>query len=251
MAGTQHTRGVLPLTSTNPLDGSSGTNPFNVVDYAPLLRAALINLDRWVTEDIAPPPSVFPRLSDKTAIPVQDVIRACASWESPRSQTPAASSDFAGSISAQGQRRASAAIQRSQARPTRPMCPPWTATATNWEASGLLTSLFRWQRMPAGTRVIRQRADRDRFVDMLGSTVAFAPTVSERRLESGKTDPRPSIAERYRDRQDYLGRVRLAAEELARQRYVLDEDIDLLVNAAAERWDSFAGVGAAATSAGS
>ena len=25
MAGTQHTRGILPLTLTNPLDGSSGT----------------------------------------------------------------------------------------------------------------------------------------------------------------------------------------------------------------------------------
>src|SRR5215471_18164870 len=47
-AGTQHGPGALPLTDTNPLDGSRGQYPFNSVDYRPLLRATLVRLDRWV-----------------------------------------------------------------------------------------------------------------------------------------------------------------------------------------------------------
>ena len=45
------------------------SNRPNSVDYRPLLRAALVNLDRWVTEGQAPPPSLHPRLDDGTAVP--------------------------------------------------------------------------------------------------------------------------------------------------------------------------------------
>ena len=47
---------------------------FNVVDYRPLLRASLINLDRWTTDNILPPPSSCPRISDGTAIKQQVLI---------------------------------------------------------------------------------------------------------------------------------------------------------------------------------
>jgi len=39
-----------------------------VVNYGRLLRACLINLDRWVTDGIAPPPSCHPRVADGTAM---------------------------------------------------------------------------------------------------------------------------------------------------------------------------------------
>src|SRR4030095_9139473 len=38
------------------------------VDYAPLLRATLVSLDRWMSDGVEPPPSVFPRLADGTAV---------------------------------------------------------------------------------------------------------------------------------------------------------------------------------------
>src|SRR5262249_61961511 len=43
----------------------------NTIDYAPLLRACLVNLDRWVTESVEPPPSRHPRLADSTAVPFE------------------------------------------------------------------------------------------------------------------------------------------------------------------------------------
>src|SRR5262250_497537 len=43
-AGTQHTPGTIPPPPADPNTGGRGRHPFNVVDYSPLLRAALVNL---------------------------------------------------------------------------------------------------------------------------------------------------------------------------------------------------------------
>ena len=61
-AGTQHTGGVLPRTQTFAVSGERARYPFNVVDHGPLVRAALINLERW-TRGVAPPESRVPTLA--------------------------------------------------------------------------------------------------------------------------------------------------------------------------------------------
>jgi hypothetical protein len=71
---------------------------------------------------------------------------------------------------------------------------------------------------------------------MAGSTLQFASSSAEREREA---DPRPSIAERYRDRNDYLARVQAVAQELAARRLLLPEDVDLVVEAAVQRYDAF------------
>jgi hypothetical protein len=70
---------------------------------------------------------------------------------------------------------------------------------------------------------------------MMGTTLPFAPT---ERAAVG--DPRPSIAERYRDRDDYLARARQAAQDLADAGHIVVEDIDLAVQLAAQRYDVLA-----------
>jgi hypothetical protein len=72
------------------------------------------------------------------------------------------------------------------------------------------------------------------LVDMMGASVPFAPTAAERQA---RADPRPSIAERYRDRADYTSKVRAAAEDLVTSGFILPEDIDLVVEIAAQRFD--------------
>src|SRR5262249_32709451 len=57
-------------------DGLRGQLPFNAVDYTPLLRAVLTNLDRWVTAGVPPPPSCHPWLADGTAVPSQTLAAA-------------------------------------------------------------------------------------------------------------------------------------------------------------------------------
>src|SRR5436309_1302773 len=73
-AGTEHGTGVWPPTDTQPAPADPhgwvdrSQNLRGVVNYGRLLRACLINLDRWVTDGIAPPPSRHPRVADGTAV---------------------------------------------------------------------------------------------------------------------------------------------------------------------------------------
>lgn len=61
--------------------------------------------------------------------------------------------------------------------------------------------------------------------------VAFAKTRKER---VAANDSRPSLAERYKNRNDYANRIRAAARELERRGLLLSEDADIIVRAAAE-----------------
>ena len=67
-AGCQHGSGEFPPIEIRANDGIKGQLPFNSVDYAPLLRAALDNLDRWVTTGEEPPASRHPSLDAGTAV---------------------------------------------------------------------------------------------------------------------------------------------------------------------------------------
>jgi hypothetical protein len=67
-----------------------------------------------------------------------------------------------------------------------------------------------------------------------GSFWPFARTEAER-LASG--DPRPSIAERYRDRDDYAARVGDAVAELVGERVLRPDDATAAVDAALTLYD--------------
>ena len=72
-AGTQHSAGTLPLTDTNPQNGERGQQALNSVDYNPLLRALLVQMDRWVSQGEEPPASRYPRLADGSAVAPETV----------------------------------------------------------------------------------------------------------------------------------------------------------------------------------
>jgi hypothetical protein len=67
-AGTQH--GASPFPPKGLVEGAPLANPVNANAVVTALRLAM---HRWVSEDIAPPPSVHPKLSDGTLTPVADV----------------------------------------------------------------------------------------------------------------------------------------------------------------------------------
>jgi hypothetical protein len=68
---------------------------------------------------------------------------------------------------------------------------------------------------------------------LLGSYVPFAPTRAARQATG---DPRLSLEERYRGADDYLQRVRAAAMDLIRDRYMLEEDLDIVLARARSHW---------------
>lgn len=236
-AGTQHGPGSLPLGHVSAADGARGVHGFNAVDYAPLVRAALINLDRWVTAGEAPPPSVFPRLADGTAAPASEVIevfRAIPGIALPApDRLPVMRRIDLGPDAARGVGRFPAVALE-----------PYPTYVAGVDADGNELAGIRLPDLTVPVATYTGWNPRDpatggagQIISMQGSTLPF-PATAEARRRTG--DPRPAIAERYRDGGDFLARVRDAAERLVAQRYLLAEDLELAVELAGERYDAFA-----------
>jgi hypothetical protein len=236
-AGTQHGAGVVPLVDFEPNEGTRGAHTFNAVDYSPLLRGALVNLDRWVSEGVEPPPNALPRLDDGTAVRPTVVVEGFR--DVPTVDLPATDR-------LPGMRRLDLGSHAAEGvgsfPPTTGDAYPNVVPAVDADRNELagirlpdltvpLATLTGWNTRHADTGGAGQ------LIPMAGSTLPFAATADERLRTH---DPRPSIAERYRDRDDYLMRVRQAAEELVARRYVLPEDVDTLVALAGARYDAFA-----------
>ena len=109
------------------------------------------------------------------------------------------------------------------------------------DADGNVTSGIRLpeQSVPLGTYggwAFRSQAQGqpDTLVSMAGSYVPFARTRAEREKNR---DPRLSLEERYSGRDDYLRKVQAAANALAKDLYLLPEDVKAVTEQAGKNWD--------------
>ena len=232
-AGVQHVPGYLGQSRTNPGTGTIARYPLNVLDYLPLHRAALINLDRWITEGLEPPPSRHPRLSDATAVGREAVLGQLARLPGftppdPR-RLPFIRTVDLGGDEATG-------IARYPAREGA----FYPALVSAVDADGNETAGIRMPDLavPVGTHAGWNPRDPitgspGQIVPMNGLTLWFAPDEVTR---AARGDPRRSLAERYRDEADYAAKVRAAAERLAAERYLLEEDVAPVVQAAVARY---------------
>ncbi|MGH7323056.1 MAG: alpha/beta hydrolase domain-containing protein [Candidatus Rokuibacteriota bacterium] len=234
-AGTQHLPGSLPPPAADPNTGGRGREPFNVVDYAPLLRAALVNLDRWMMEDVEPPPSAVPRLADATAVPHETtaaVFRSIPGVRFPDRVLRPCRLDF-------GANAARGVVTDLPPKAGAPY--PTFVSAVDADGNEVAGIRPVELLVPLGTftgwnpRHPDQGAPGD-LMAMMGSTLPFALTRADRERAG---DPRLSIAERYRSPAEYLGRVRAAAEALVAARWVLAEDVEAVVERAGHQWDLF------------
>ena len=232
-AGAQHTPGYLGQSRTNPGTGTIARYPLNVLDYLPLHRAALINLDCWITEGIDPPPSRHPRISDGTAVQRGEVLatfRHLPDFKPPDPERlPFVRTVDMGGDEATGVGR----------------YPPregafYPALVSAVDGDGNETAGIRMPdiAVPVGTYAGWNPRDPvtgspEQIVPMNGLTLWFAPDAAAR---AARGDPRRSLAERYRDEADYVTKVRAAALRLAAERYLLEEDVNKSVEAAITRY---------------
>ena len=72
---------------------------------------------------------------------------------------------------------------------------------------------------------------------MTGGFHAFAAT---REARVAKKDPRPSIAERYESKADYMGKIKAAMDVLAADGFLLPGDRGRLEKQAEIRWTQLA-----------
>ena len=66
----------------------------------------------------------------------------------------------------------------------------------------------------------------DELSGLLGSFIPFAKTAAQRRKTG---DPRPSLKERYKNKQDYVQRISRAARKLVEALYLLAEDAERMI----------------------
>ena len=70
---------------------------------------------------------------------------------------------------------------------------------------------------------------------MVGSFIPFAKTKAEREAAG---DPRLSIEERYKDKNEYLRQVKEAAVALTGSGFLVKDDVEKVTAKAGARWDS-------------
>jgi hypothetical protein len=227
LAGTQHSPAAFP-------PGRMGTqNPVNPNDYRWPMRALLGAMQRWVAEGVEPPPSRYPRIGRGELVPLSGLrfprlpgvtlpVRIRKAWRL----------DYGPEFRSAG----IIAFEPPRIGKEFPVLVPQVDEDGN-EVAGIrvpevavpLATYTGWNlRAP-------EIGAPDELYSMAGSWLPFARTRAERQQRG---DPRRSIEERYRSRDDYLARVNECARELAREGYLLERDIPRIVEEAARRWDS-------------
>ncbi len=233
-ASAQHLPGAPEAMAGQGPDGSTGRHPYNVLDYIPLLRAALLNLDRWASDGIAPPPGRHPRLDDGSAVTQAAYLEAFPAI--PGQSAP----DPARLWRVRELDLGSNAVSGVAAYPVREGREyPHLVSAADSDGNDLAGIRLPDLTVPVGSHTGWNLRHPDvgapeQLMSMQGSTHWFAPTEEGRRAAG---DPRPSIAARYADRNDYAAQVNAAAAKLAAQRYLLAEDVDLVVQSCLQRYD--------------
>jgi hypothetical protein len=212
VAGSKHGSGSVPAS-----DGG-GQFKANTLNYDWTQRGLMAALDAWAREGTEPPPSRHPRFSDGTMVlhhqlefpdvpgvqwPVH--VPGGYRWDV---ETPLAALPFPLSqVDADGNEVGGIRLPE-QAVPL--------ATMTGWQ--------FRSERIGAPYTLIVNR----------GAYIPFALTREERERTG---DPRLSIEERYRGRDDYLAKIEAVANRLGEERYILASDIPAILLDAGQHWD--------------
>ncbi|MEO8682650.1 MAG: alpha/beta hydrolase domain-containing protein [Vicinamibacterales bacterium] len=208
-----------------------GRADMNTLVYTPVIRALFRALDRWVSEGVEPPPSKYPLIADGTLTTVEasgwptipGYVRPRAPMTTYRLdfgpewskgivsiEPPTIGKPFIGKVPAVDE----AGNDRPGIRLPEIAVP--LATHTGWN----------YRRPAIGAP--------DRLASEIGSYLPLARTRADRE-KSG--DSRRSIEERYASREDYLGRISLAAVGLVDAGFLLPEDVPAMIQRAASHYD--------------
>jgi hypothetical protein len=229
LAGTPHSSGGLPLTK-----GRDQYRHFvNFAQQRWVTRALLLDLDAWVRNDSEPPPSQYPTISKGELVPLESVrFPKAPSFPFTTYMPRVWRMDYGPDYSAT---RVISIEPPKIGEPFRVLVPQVNADGN--DVAGIrLPELA----VPLGTYAgwnitVPQLSDLRYLSGLVGGFEPFARTKAQR---DASGDSRPSIGERYSGRPDYLDKVKRAADDLVRQRYLRTEDVPAVLQAAGRMWDA-------------
>jgi hypothetical protein len=204
--------------------------PLSPLNRAPVIRALLDAMDKWVSDNVAAPPSRYPKIADGTL-----TTPAAAGWP---------------------------AIPGLRLPPPMLMTyrldfgPEWRQGIVSYEPPhvgkpyvGLVPAVDQDGNAKAGIRLpaiqvpiatyagwnyrAADAGSADQFLGEAGSIYPFAAT----RAKRAAGDSRPSIEERYKNPDEYLGKIAAAARQLINERFLLAADLPGLLDDAAAYYD--------------
>lgn len=222
-AGGQHGPAAFP-------PRRSGTvNLSNPNDYRWSLRALLADMDAWVKTDTAPPDSVYPQnAKSELATPSTLNFPKIAGQKTPLLPKMAPRLDFGPEFAIKGIVTVEPPVIGESYAVTIPQ-----ADSDGIDLGGIrmpevavpLATYTGWNLRDASIGAPEQ------LYSMQGSMIPFP-------LLKTAGDSRMSIGQRYKNRADYLVKVKAAATELVGKKLLLKRDIDKIVERSAIEWDA-------------
>jgi len=215
-----------------PPSRTIGQQMNNPLDYRWVMRSLLISMNRWITDGAAPPPSAYPRVDQGTLVPPDQLkfpkIPTVNVATTPhRAYRADYGPDFIskGIVSQEPPRIGSAF----------PMLVPQVDPDGNELAGVRVPELAVPVATYTGWNLFNERAGPPHVVSsMQGSFLPFARTRVDRERAN---DSRPSVGERYENREQYLARISKAADDLVGRGYLLKTDVPRIIEQAGTRWD--------------
>jgi Alpha/beta hydrolase domain len=227
--GLQHFSGRFP-----PARGEGdllGQKPQSPLPVRYFWRAMIANMDAWVRGNIAPPKSSYPAITGGTLVPLGEYsFPAIPGVNKPHEANAGMRLDFGPKW-----REGILSLRPPKVGEAFPVLVPQVDADGN-ERDGVrlpeitvpLATYTPWNLRDPSIGAADQR------VSFEGSYLPFPKTAVERQ-ENG--DPRPSIAERYNSREDYVNRFTRAVDELVKERWIIPEDRDALIHRGEAEWD--------------
>jgi hypothetical protein len=227
LAGTPHAAGGLPPAPQQT------RYALNFADQRWALRALLVDLDEWLSRGTAPPPSRYPTIARRQLVPREAVrFPTIPSFAFAQYMPGVWRMDFGPEYS---RTRVIEKEPPALGEPFGVLVPQVNADG-NDEGGVALPEVA----VPLGTHTgwnvsIFSLSGLRYLAGLVGSFQPFARTRTERETSG---DSRPSIEERYKGREDYLQRVRRAATDLVRERFMLEDDVNAVVGQAEQTWNA-------------
>jgi hypothetical protein len=225
-------------------DTSRSVYPAGVMnEHDDAFRALFLALADWVVRGIEPPPSQVPRVADKTLVrPDEVVFPAMKGVSFPVDGRPTRIPDFEyrgwyddWSVFDFGPRFAAADESGiADYLPPRAVGRAYALLVPQVDQDGLDVAGIRsvFVQAPLGTSLDFNYPADPGMKDLLGLAGSYIPFHATKAARVAAGDSRLSLEERYGTQQGYVDAVKRAAERLVKQRFLLQEDADRLVERA-------------------
>src|SRR5262249_61681008 len=199
------------------------------------VTALLLAMDGWTKTGALPPPSRYARIADGTLVEpeklrfpkLHDVATTTTVHKAYRA-------DYGPKFASEGV----VTLEPPRIGGAFPILVPQVDADGNGTAGIRMPELSVPLATYTGWNLFNERSGPTNVLSsMQGSYIPLPKNAAERKQ---KSDPRQAIDERYPGKDQYLAQVSKAAQQLIDQKYLLAEDLDVIVKNAARHWDYIA-----------